>query len=180
MHRTTYLRVFQKLGPCKTPRRLKPALNLIAEMIRKHRNCGYLPLLDLACPSKVMTALLRRICITSKLFLFSMCSWNKQGHPKNWIVLSYWYRSNGYSYGMACLTFRYLQELVSEQSINPQTQLPPDNNRSAASNTTWTSLAGDSSYRTHAKDKPRFAEFMCSHLQVGLFSMINDQMKLHL
>ena len=48
------LRFTQKLGPVKTPKRVKPALIHLSEMIRKHKKCGYLPLLDMICPSKVV------------------------------------------------------------------------------------------------------------------------------
>ncbi|KAG1744070.1 uncharacterized protein EDB91DRAFT_1050737 [Suillus paluster] len=41
------------LGTCKTPRRLKNVLVLLEKMIWRHGKCGYKPLRDIACPSKV-------------------------------------------------------------------------------------------------------------------------------
>ncbi|OSX57793.1 hypothetical protein POSPLADRAFT_1155955, partial [Postia placenta MAD-698-R-SB12] len=43
----------QKKGPCKTPKRLKPILDLLDKVIWKHGKCRYKSLLDMACPSKV-------------------------------------------------------------------------------------------------------------------------------
>ncbi|PFH53166.1 hypothetical protein AMATHDRAFT_39050 [Amanita thiersii Skay4041] len=42
----------QNKGPCKTPKRVKPILPYLDQMIWKHGKCGYKPLLDLVCPSK--------------------------------------------------------------------------------------------------------------------------------
>ncbi|KAF9468017.1 hypothetical protein BDZ94DRAFT_1154632, partial [Collybia nuda] len=41
-------------GPCKTPRRLKGILSLLESMIWRHEKCGYKPLRDKICPSKVV------------------------------------------------------------------------------------------------------------------------------
>ncbi|KIJ66968.1 hypothetical protein HYDPIDRAFT_85706, partial [Hydnomerulius pinastri MD-312] len=41
------------LGNCKTPKRLKDTLQLIEKMIWRHGKCGYKPLRDKVCPSKV-------------------------------------------------------------------------------------------------------------------------------
>ncbi|KIY44167.1 hypothetical protein FISHEDRAFT_52703, partial [Fistulina hepatica ATCC 64428] len=43
----------QKLGRCKTPKRLKGVLELLEKMIWRHGKCAYLPLRDKVCPSKV-------------------------------------------------------------------------------------------------------------------------------
>ncbi|KAI0690148.1 hypothetical protein BC835DRAFT_1281564 [Cytidiella melzeri] len=40
-------------GNCKTPKRLKPALDLLDKLIWRHSKCGYKPLLQRLCPSKV-------------------------------------------------------------------------------------------------------------------------------
>ncbi|KAF8896299.1 hypothetical protein BD779DRAFT_1433681 [Infundibulicybe gibba] len=47
-------------GRCKTPKRLKPVLPLLDKMLWRHKKCGYMPLRDLACPSKVRGARLDR------------------------------------------------------------------------------------------------------------------------
>ncbi|KAF8440398.1 hypothetical protein L210DRAFT_3400793, partial [Boletus edulis BED1] len=41
------------LGRCKTPKRLKEVLSLVEKMIWRHGKCGYKPLRDKVCPSKV-------------------------------------------------------------------------------------------------------------------------------
>ncbi|KAF8348939.1 hypothetical protein F5887DRAFT_879529, partial [Amanita rubescens] len=43
-------------GPCGTPKRLKRLLPILDQMIWKHGKCGYKPLLNIACPSKVTQA----------------------------------------------------------------------------------------------------------------------------
>lgn len=43
----------QAKGSCKTPKRLKDILSLLEKMIWRHGKCGYKPLRDKACPSKV-------------------------------------------------------------------------------------------------------------------------------
>ncbi|KAG0702505.1 hypothetical protein DFH29DRAFT_774015, partial [Suillus ampliporus] len=43
----------QVLGTCKTPKRLKDVLVLLEKMIWRHGKCGYKPLRDQVCPSKV-------------------------------------------------------------------------------------------------------------------------------
>jgi len=43
----------QNKGPVKTPKRLKPVLPLLEKMIWRHAKCGYKPLRDKVCPSKV-------------------------------------------------------------------------------------------------------------------------------
>ena len=43
----------QTKGSCKTPKRLKDTLHLLETMIWRHGKCGYKPLRDIACPSKV-------------------------------------------------------------------------------------------------------------------------------
>ncbi|KAH8117877.1 hypothetical protein DFH11DRAFT_1504114, partial [Phellopilus nigrolimitatus] len=40
-------------GSCKTPTRLKNTLPLLSQIFNKHKKCGYKPLLDIFCPSKV-------------------------------------------------------------------------------------------------------------------------------
>ncbi|TFK75181.1 hypothetical protein BDN72DRAFT_758418 [Pluteus cervinus] len=37
----------------KTPQRIKHLLPLMDQMLHRHGKCGYKPLRDLACPSKV-------------------------------------------------------------------------------------------------------------------------------
>ncbi|KAF8952485.1 hypothetical protein BDZ97DRAFT_1681539, partial [Flammula alnicola] len=44
-------------GPCKTPKRLKDILPHLERLLRRHGKCGYLPLRDRACPSKVCPCL---------------------------------------------------------------------------------------------------------------------------
>ena len=41
------------LGPCKTPKRLHEALDLVEKVIWKHSKCAYRALLQKTCPSKV-------------------------------------------------------------------------------------------------------------------------------
>ncbi|KAJ8591700.1 hypothetical protein M405DRAFT_734626 [Rhizopogon salebrosus TDB-379] len=41
------------LGKCKTPKRLRDVLVLLEKMIWRHGKCGYLPLRNKVCPSKV-------------------------------------------------------------------------------------------------------------------------------
>lgn len=43
----------QRLGACKTPKRLKGVLGLLEKMIWHHKKCGYKALRDIACPSKL-------------------------------------------------------------------------------------------------------------------------------
>ncbi|KDQ59313.1 hypothetical protein JAAARDRAFT_127533, partial [Jaapia argillacea MUCL 33604] len=43
----------KKRGPCKTPKRVKTALELLEKLIWRHGKCGYKPLRDKACPSRV-------------------------------------------------------------------------------------------------------------------------------
>ncbi|CCM03069.1 uncharacterized protein FIBRA_05189 [Fibroporia radiculosa] len=45
----------EKKGPCKTPKRLKPVLAMLDQMIWRHGKCGYKALLNIACPSKIRT-----------------------------------------------------------------------------------------------------------------------------
>ncbi|EIN09703.1 hypothetical protein PUNSTDRAFT_20563, partial [Punctularia strigosozonata HHB-11173 SS5] len=45
-------------GPCKTPQRVKPALDLLEKMIWRHGKCAYKALRDKACPSKVRRTIL--------------------------------------------------------------------------------------------------------------------------
>ncbi|KAH7884432.1 hypothetical protein F5I97DRAFT_1811644 [Phlebopus sp. FC_14] len=44
------------VGRCKTPKRLKDILPLLEKMIWRHGKCGYKPLRDKVCPSKVSIA----------------------------------------------------------------------------------------------------------------------------
>ena len=64
----TCKRFLQKMGPCKTPKRLKEALVLIEQMIRRHGKCGYLPLLNLACPSRVRVTVHANSMACAKVF----------------------------------------------------------------------------------------------------------------
>ncbi|KAI0035405.1 hypothetical protein K488DRAFT_28474, partial [Vararia minispora EC-137] len=43
----------KKKGRCKTPKRLKVVLGILRTLLRRHRKCGYRPLCNLACSSKV-------------------------------------------------------------------------------------------------------------------------------
>lgn len=43
----------QELGACKTPKRLREAVDLVEKIIWRHGKCGYKPLLQKMCPSKV-------------------------------------------------------------------------------------------------------------------------------
>ncbi|KAL8280819.1 hypothetical protein RQP46_006823 [Phenoliferia psychrophenolica] len=43
-----------KLGPIKTPKRLKPALDLVEKLIKLQAKCNYRKLLDRFCPRKVL------------------------------------------------------------------------------------------------------------------------------
>ncbi|KAG6896050.1 hypothetical protein C0992_010666 [Termitomyces sp. T32_za158] len=43
----------KSLGKCKTPKRLKEVLPVLESMIWRHRKCGYVPLRDKVCPSKL-------------------------------------------------------------------------------------------------------------------------------
>jgi hypothetical protein len=43
----------KKARPSKTPKRVKPALDLLAKMIGRHGSCSYGALRDISCPSKV-------------------------------------------------------------------------------------------------------------------------------
>ncbi|KLO08925.1 hypothetical protein SCHPADRAFT_834696 [Schizopora paradoxa] len=43
----------QAKGACNTPARLKQTLFLASKLFRNHVRCGYKPLLDKTCPSKV-------------------------------------------------------------------------------------------------------------------------------
>jgi hypothetical protein len=43
----------KKARPSKTPKRVKPALDLMEKIIRKHGKCSYKALRDIACPSKL-------------------------------------------------------------------------------------------------------------------------------
>ena len=39
--------------PSKTPKRVKPALDLLEEIIGRHGKCSYNALMGVSCPSKV-------------------------------------------------------------------------------------------------------------------------------
>jgi hypothetical protein len=43
----------KKARPSKTPKRVKPALDLLEKIIRKHGKCSYKALRDIACSSKL-------------------------------------------------------------------------------------------------------------------------------
>ena len=45
--------VFQAKGRCKIPKGLKEVLPLLEKTIWRHAKCGYKPLDNIACPSKV-------------------------------------------------------------------------------------------------------------------------------
>ena len=49
----------QARGACKTPKRLKDILSLLEKMVWMHGKCGYKPLRDKACPSKVIQKIIR-------------------------------------------------------------------------------------------------------------------------
>ncbi|KIJ13439.1 hypothetical protein PAXINDRAFT_81133, partial [Paxillus involutus ATCC 200175] len=48
-------REIKLLGCCKTPKRLRDILLLTEKMIWRHGKCGYKPLCNKVCPSKVTT-----------------------------------------------------------------------------------------------------------------------------
>jgi hypothetical protein len=50
----SYHHLLQDKGACKTPKRLREILSLLEKMIWRHGKCGYKPLRDKACPSKVI------------------------------------------------------------------------------------------------------------------------------
>ncbi|KAJ3714153.1 hypothetical protein C8R42DRAFT_591720, partial [Lentinula raphanica] len=47
----------ERLGHCKTPKRLKDILTLMDKLLWRHGKCKYRLLRDLACPSKVSSQL---------------------------------------------------------------------------------------------------------------------------
>ncbi|KAJ7030377.1 hypothetical protein C8F04DRAFT_961521 [Mycena alexandri] len=44
----------QRIGTCKTPKRLKEVIPMLEKLLWRHGKCGYKPLRDHACPSKVL------------------------------------------------------------------------------------------------------------------------------
>ena len=51
-----FLRFAQALGSVKTPKRLKTVLHRLEQLIWHHGKCGYKPLLQRLCPSKVRSS----------------------------------------------------------------------------------------------------------------------------
>ncbi|KAI0734344.1 hypothetical protein BC629DRAFT_1266802, partial [Irpex lacteus] len=51
--RASLISELQALGSCKTPKRVKPALDLLDKLLWRHSKCKYKPLLKRLCPSKV-------------------------------------------------------------------------------------------------------------------------------
>ncbi|VDB94295.1 unnamed protein product [Peniophora sp. CBMAI 1063] len=116
----------KKLGPHKTPKRLKQAVDLLEKSLWHHGKCRYKLLRNLACPSKLPRQQDRRPVDSSILL-----------------------------------------ELISEDSIH-LSQLPPTaTSFSSADRTTSSSHLNPTQTSTMArKAKPRFAEFVCTHVEV--------------
>ncbi|KAH9481585.1 Telomerase reverse transcriptase [Psilocybe cubensis] len=111
-------------GSCKTPQRLKGILPVLEKLIRRHSRCGYIPLRDLTCPSKIKTT-------GSKDFDSSV-----------------------------------ILEMMSENSIQLKSQLVTgQGNISYDSSGNPIPAFGLTQAQKHAKQKPRFVEFACSHLE---------------
>ncbi|KAL4243808.1 Telomerase reverse transcriptase [Abortiporus biennis] len=73
----------QMKGSCKTPKRLRGVIDLLEKMIWRHGKCGYRPLLEKVCPSKLKTV--QSTPLDSSIILEMMsetsiqfCSQNKQ------------------------------------------------------------------------------------------------------
>ncbi|KZS92575.1 hypothetical protein SISNIDRAFT_412530 [Sistotremastrum niveocremeum HHB9708] len=50
---SSFLRCDQRVGPIKTPKRLKGLLPLVHQLLRRHKKCKYKVLLSLTCRRKV-------------------------------------------------------------------------------------------------------------------------------
>jgi len=63
-----------------------------------------------------------------------------------------------------------MQELMSERSIQLQTQLALADASTSVDSVGWPIVPhGPSQAERHVKNKPRFAEFACSHTEVGVY-----------
>jgi telomerase reverse transcriptase len=150
----------QARGPCKTPKRVKESLLLLEKMIWKHAKCAYKPLRDRVCPSKVSNLLYltpnwKNIdCLHLKV----KKEGTNQYDSSVILVCHYWLPMQGMDHN--CPT----QELMAERSSSDLHSQAP-----AADMTTISSISaqGLTQATRHAKYKPRFVEFSCSHIEVG-------------
>ncbi|CAL1716650.1 unnamed protein product [Somion occarium] len=118
-------------GSCKTPKRLKPVLPILEKLIWRHGKCGYKPLLNKICPSKLKT--------------------NREQPLDSSIIL----------------------EMMSENSIIINSQQPVSSgNLSIDSHGNTILPEGLTQARNEVKNKPRFAEFACSYVEVFCFLMV--------
>ncbi|TFK40170.1 hypothetical protein BDQ12DRAFT_486484 [Crucibulum laeve] len=116
-------------GSCKTPKRLKEVLPLVEKLIWRHGKCGYKPLRNKVCPSKLRST------------------------------------------GSKDLDSSIILELMSERSAQFQSQAPQGTEDMSidTSGNTITPF-GLTQAERHAKMKPRFVEFTCSHIEVNEIS----------
>ena len=147
----------QKLASRKTPKRLKQAVDLLEKTLWHHGKCRYKLLRNLACPSKV--------CPLSWLrYVYSSCPsypGKKTGDPLT--AQSSWYDRRR----RLPLVLMPVQELISEDSIT-LSQLPSTYGTHASANRTSSSAHVNltQTSTTARKAKPRFAEFVCTHVEV--------------
>ena len=142
-----YILSWQTLGPCKTPPRLKDAVSLLGQLFRRHSRCGYKPLLDKICPSKVSEV--RNHTILSNIEnLFQLKPSHKDASINSSVILELIAEET---------TQDLLRTQASEKSI-----LGNINDMS-------TSMRRISFPKTQSNHKPKFAEFMCSHAEVFLY-----------
>ncbi|CAA7267063.1 unnamed protein product [Cyclocybe aegerita] len=119
------------LGHCKTPKRLKDTLPLLEKLLRRHGRCGYVPLRDRVCPSKIKST------------------------------------------GSKDLDSSILLEMISETSVQLRSQVSLGGlNTSLDSNGNPIKPLGLTQAQKHAKQKPRFVEFSCSHVEVYRYAVL--------
>ena len=70
--------ISKAVGHCKTPKRLKDILPMLENLIRRHSRCGYLPLGDLSCPSKVQCPLFYGTTMNQLLYIPVANDWSKR------------------------------------------------------------------------------------------------------
>ncbi|KAI0955894.1 hypothetical protein AcV7_006436 [Taiwanofungus camphoratus] len=66
----------KKIGPCKTPKRLKQILEILEKMTRRHGKCGYKASLEITCPSKIKSD--KKTTLDSSIILNLMSEYSSQ------------------------------------------------------------------------------------------------------
>lgn len=154
----------QAKGSCKTPKRLKETLCILEKMIWRHGKCGYKPLRDKACPSKVIFPAAFRF---DSIFI-RFCSSQLTASLDSSIILVSM-RCNNFWYPHSHPSIIEFQELMSEYSTQPRSQASLGAGDISVDSVYQSTAPGLSQAKPPAKKPaPRFVEFACSHIEVGL------------